>query len=74
MMYNVTEVMNMYISVKALRIIAALLFAVIVYINVSVSNNKNIPEEVNRKISNISVVIVIVMVALGYFFGIFNME
>ena len=73
-MYNVTEVMNMYISVKALRIIAALLFAVIVYINVSVSNNKNIPEEVNRKISNISVVIVIVMVALGYFFGIFNME
>ena len=64
----------MYISVKALRIIAALLFAVIVYINVSVSNNKNIPEEVNRKIGNISVVLVIAMVALGYFFGIFNME
>lgn len=64
----------MYISVKALRIIAALLFAVIVYINVSVSNNKNIPEEVNRKVGNISVVIVIAMVTLGYFFGIFNME
>lgn len=64
----------MYISIKTLRIIAALLFAVIVYINVSISNNKNIPEEVNRKIGNISVVIVIAMVALGYFFGIFNME
>lgn len=64
----------MYISIKALRIIAALIFAGIVYINVSISHNKNIPDSVNRKVGNVSTIIVIAIIFLGYFFGIFNME
>lgn len=64
----------MYISIKALRIIAALIFAGIVYVNVSISHNENIPESVNRKVGNVSTIIVIVMIFLGYFFGIFNIE
>ena len=64
----------MYISIKVLRIIAAIIFAIIVYVNVSLSHNESIPDEINRKVGNISIVVVIIMVALGYFFGIFNME
>lgn len=61
----------MYISIKTLRILFGVVFAALIIFNYSISNNKNIPESLIRKIGNISMVIIFIMVALGAWFGIF---
>lgn len=61
----------MYISIKALRILFILLFAAILYVNFSISHNSDIPENVQRKAGTISFVIILIMIALSAWFGIF---
>ena len=60
----------MYISIKTLRILFGIIFAGLIIFNYSISNNKNIPESLIQKIGTISFVIIIIMVALGTWFGI----
>ena len=61
----------MYISMKALRILFGIIFAALLIFNTSISNNKDIPESLSRKIGNISIIIIFIMVALSAWFGIF---
>ena len=73
MWYNpVEEMIIMYISMKALRIISVILFAAIVYFNYSLSLNKEIPDSVQRKIGSVSLIIIIIMVTVGSCYGIFT--
>lgn len=62
----------MYISVKTMRIIAAILFAVLAYVNFSIDHNEEIPDSIKRKAGNISFVIVIIGAILGTVLGIFE--
>ena len=62
----------MYISVKALRIMAAVLFAIIAYINVMITSKGDVPDRIVKKVGNISTIILIVMFVLGAVFGIFG--
>ena len=66
------ECKAMYISVKTMRIIAAILFAILVYINFSIDQNEEIPDSIKRKAGNISFVIVIIGAILGTVLGIFE--
>ena len=61
----------MYISMKALRILFGIIFAGLIIFNYSISNNKNIPDSLIRKIGNVSIIIIFIMVALSAWFGIF---
>lgn len=62
----------MYISIKALRIIAAIIIISIIYINVSLSHNEKVSDKTNRKVGNISVIVIILLVVLGVIAGIFQ--
>ena len=61
----------MYISMKALRILFGIIFAAIIIFNYSISNNADVPDSLKRKIGNISIIIIFIMVALSAWFGIF---
>lgn len=64
----------MYISMTVLRIIFIVLFAVILYVNFSISYNDNIPKDIQKKVGTVSLVIVIIMIAVSAFLGIFPSE
>ena len=64
----------MYISMKVLRIIYALLFSGIIIFNFYISHNENIPDNLNRKIGTISFILLIMLVMLGSCLGITNSE
>ena len=64
----------MYISIKTLRVIFALIFAAVILVNLSISHNEDIPDNVQRKLGNVSFVILIIMVVLGSCMGILNAE
>ena len=64
----------MYISMKVLRILFALLFAAILLVNYNISHNNNIPGNVQKKIGNVSFVILIIMVTLGSCYGILESD
>ena len=61
----------MYISMKALRILFGIIFAAIIIFNYSISNNADVPDKKKKKIGNISIIIIFIMVALSAWFGIF---
>ena len=71
---NHIEVIDMYISMKVLRIIYALLFSGIIIFNFYISHNENIPDNLNRKIGTISFILLIMLVMLGSCLGITNSE
>lgn len=64
----------MYISMTVLRIIFIVLFAVILYVNFSISYNDNIPKDIQKKVGTVSLVVVITMIAVSAFLGIFPSE
>lgn len=61
----------MYISMKVLRILFGIIFAAIIIFNYLISDNRDIPDSLKRKIGNISIIIIFIMVALSAWFGIF---
>ena len=66
------ECKAMYISIKTMRIIAAILFAVLVYINFSIDHNEELPDSIKRKAGNISFFVLIIGAIIGGFLGIFE--
>ena len=62
----------MYISIKTMRIIAAILFAILIYINLSIDYKEEIPDSVKRKVGNISFFVLIIGAIIGGFLGIFE--
>lgn len=61
----------MYISIKVLKIISAIIIISIIYINVSLSHNEKVSDETNRKVGNISAIAIILLVVIGAVAGIF---
>lgn len=61
----------MYISIKVLKIISAIIIISIIYINVSLSHNEKVSDEINRKVGNISAIAIILLVVIGAVAGIF---
>lgn len=64
----------MYISKTALRIILAVALGVLALFNFSISHNSNIPDNVQRKIGNVSGIIFILMIVLASCVGIIDSE
>ena len=59
----------MYISIKAARIIAAILLALIFYAEYAISQNEDIPDSVKRKISNVLFIVVLIGIAIAACYG-----
>ena len=66
------ECKAMYISIKTMRIIAAILFAILIYINLSIDYKEDVPDSVKRKVGNISFFVLIIGAIIGGFLGIFE--
>ena len=64
----------MYISKTALRIILAVALGVLALFNFSISHNSNIPDNVQRKIGNVSGIIFIIMVICASCVGVLDNE
>lgn len=60
---------DMYISIKAARIIAAILLALIFYAEYAISQNEDIPDSVKRKISNVLFIVVLIGIAIAACYG-----
>ena len=59
----------MYISIKALKIIAAILLALIFYAEYVISQSTEIPESIKRKLSNLFFIIILIGVAIAACYG-----
>lgn len=59
----------MYISMKTISIVLKVLFAGIIILNVSLSHNKDIPDNIQKKVGIVSAFLIIVIIALAVHFG-----